>query len=197
MCFNANWNFYLSVKYERREGKKVPGSWDIEQDYNCLQEHMVVKPGQQSSGGFYSHQIFRVELQPCNSGHGWLFSLSNIWASIHIVVKTLGASACMDSATQFPDEDLLLFCLTSFSFHIPVQYLPPHHSSGTFWSFPEQMNKVFVSSSRQETSAGDTLTFSPRTGPAPWQNLPARKHSWKPTWVQVNRKESTVTRYIS
>lgn len=111
VCFNASWNFYLNVKYGRREEKKCQAA----EDYNCLQEHMVVRPGQQSSGGFYSHQILRVELHPYNSEHGWLFSLSNIWASIHIVVKILGASACMGSATWFPNGILLLFCLTSLS----------------------------------------------------------------------------------
>lgn len=64
----------------------------------------------------------------------------------------------MDSATQFPNGELLLFCLTSLSLHVPVKHLPPHHSCGS----PEQMNKVFASTSRQETSAGGTLTFSPR-----------------------------------
>lgn len=176
----------------------MPGSWDIKQDYNCLQEHMVVKAGQRaqvvsivirSSGLHYSPVIQSM----VDFSHWVIYGP----ASLDIVIKTLGAPACIDSATQFPNGDLLLFCLTSLSLHIPLQYLPPHHSSGTFWSSPEQMNKVFASSSGQETSAGGTLTFSPRTGTAPEQSLSARKHSWKPTWVQVKRKESTLTRYSS
>lgn len=144
----------------------MPGSWDIQQGYNCIQEYMVVKPEEQIWGGFCSHQILRIELQPCNSEHGWLFSVYNVWVSTLVVVKTLRSLPCMDSATWFPslvsNAGLFLLCCCSgwqFSFSrlwwtVPFQYLPPHSGLGTFWSSPGQMSKVCASSSQQQPVHG-------------------------------------------
>lgn len=143
-------------KYGGRR-KKVPGSWDIQQGYNCIQEYTVVKPREQSSGGFCSHQVLRVELQPCKSECGWLILLYDTWVSIHVVVKTHGSLPGMDSATLFPSPvlkgALLLFCCcsvwqVSFSrlcWTVPVPHLPPHSRFGTFSKLPQADDEGILS----------------------------------------------------
>lgn len=191
----------------------------MQQDYNCIQAYMVVKPGEQSSGGFGSHQILRVELQPCNSEHGWLFSLYNVWVSICVAVKTLGSLPCMVLCSQ-PRSPMEISCCSAAALFdkflssglcwaVPVQYLPPHGRFGTLWKSPDRWARHSIPALGSLTSAGsslwhrrsahaqDRLPWGNQHSLAAWGWLSARKHSWKPAWVQVNRKESTLTWQIS